>query len=86
MGIANIVALNVKMDAVNPIFALSSNASLSGLVVNTATIAPTFASGTTSYTATVPIATTSITLTPTVAQGNATVRVNGVLAGSGAPR
>ncbi len=63
---------------------LSTNANLANLVLTTATLAPAFASGTTSYTAGVPNATSSITVTPTVAQANATVTVNGVSVASGA--
>ncbi len=54
--------------------ALSSNADLSALVVNTASFSPTFAAGTTTgYTASVSNATSSVTVTPTRAQANATI-------------
>ncbi len=57
----------------------SSDATLSSMVINTATISPSFASGTTSYTASVSNATSSITVTPTRTESNATIeaRVNG---------
>jgi uncharacterized delta-60 repeat protein len=58
---------------------LSTNANLSNLTLSSGTLSPTFASGSTSYTASVSNATPSITATPTGAQANATiaVRVNG---------
>jgi len=60
---------------------LSTNANLSSLVLNSGTpaLSPAFASGTTAYTADVVNAATSLTVTPTRAQANATieVRVNG---------
>jgi formylglycine-generating enzyme required for sulfatase activity len=57
---------------------LSNNADLSALTLSSGTLSPTFASATTSYTASVSNATTSITVTPTRAQANATIeaRVN----------
>jgi uncharacterized delta-60 repeat protein len=57
----------------------SANANLSALSLSSGTLSPSFAGGTTSYTASVSNATTSITVTPTVAQANATIeaRVNG---------
>ena len=61
----------------------STNANLSALSISAGTLAPTFASGTTSYTANVPFGTTSLTATPTVAAGTATVTVNGVAVTSG---
>lgn len=64
--------------------ALSANANLSNLVLNTGPISPTFTSATTSYTATVPFATTSLTVTPTKVQSAAVIRVNGTLVASGA--
>ncbi len=63
----------------------STNANLSNLVVTTAALSPSFASGTTSYASTVPNATTSVTVTPTVAQANATVKVDSVSVTSGSP-
>jgi formylglycine-generating enzyme required for sulfatase activity/alpha-tubulin suppressor-like RCC1 family protein len=58
---------------------LSTNADLSALTLSTGTLSPTFASATTAYTASVANTVTSITVTPTSAQGNATIeaRVNG---------
>jgi hypothetical protein len=58
---------------------ISSDANLSGLVLSSGTLSPTFASGTTAYTATVSNATSTITITPTRNEPNATIqaRVNG---------
>lgn len=58
---------------------------LTSLTVGAGTLSPAFAPGTTSYTASVPYTTTSITLTPTVDGPNSTVRVNGTLVTSGSP-
>lgn len=64
--------------------AASSNADLASLVPGTGALSPAFAAGTTSYVSFVPNSTTSITLTPTVADAAATVTVNGVTVASGA--
>ena len=64
---------------------LSSNADLSNLTLSAGTLTPAFAPGTTSYTASVSNATTSITETPTAAQPNATITVNGSPVVSGTP-
>ncbi len=64
--------------------ALSSNADLSGLTPSSGSLSPGFASGTTSYTASVSNATSSITVTPTTADSASTVTVNGVSVTSGA--
>ncbi len=53
----------------------SNNADLSAMTLSSGTLAPVFAAGTTSYTANVPNATSSITVTPTRAQVNATIQV-----------
>ncbi|MEI6607006.1 MAG: cadherin-like beta sandwich domain-containing protein, partial [Verrucomicrobiota bacterium] len=58
--------------------------SLSSLAISTGTLSPTFAAATTSYTASVPNATTSITVTPTVTDATATLKVNGMTVVSGA--
>ncbi len=54
----------------------SSDATLSAMTISSGTLSPTFASGTTSYSANVTNGTTSITVTPTVNQANATIQVN----------
>jgi gliding motility-associated-like protein len=56
--------------------ALSSNADLSNLSMTGGALSPTFSSATVTYTATVPYATTSTTITPVKSQANATVKVN----------
>ena len=63
--------------------AASGNNQLGSLAISSGTLAPTFASGTQSYTASVSNATTSVTLTPTVSDPTATVTVNGVATTSG---
>jgi hypothetical protein len=65
--------------------ALSPDANLSALTVSTGTLAPSFAAATDSYTVSVPHATSSIELTPTVDDSHATVSVNGEPVTSGAP-
>jgi hypothetical protein len=52
-----------------------NNANLSSLTTTAGTIAPTFASATIAYTASVGNATTSVTVTPTKADANATIEV-----------
>ncbi len=54
---------------------ISTNANLSAMILSTGTLAPVFASGTIAYTANVPNATTSITVTPTRAEANATIQI-----------
>ena len=77
----NLQAVAVKLDATT----LSNNANLSNLVPGSGSLNETFASGTTSYTMTVPKTTSSITFTPTVAESHATVTVNGTSVTSGSP-
>jgi len=60
------------------------DATLSNLTINSGTLSPVFVAGTVSYTASVTNATASITVTPTVNNPNATVKVNGVTVSSGA--
>ncbi|WP_162260362.1 cadherin-like beta sandwich domain-containing protein, partial [Rhizobium sp. Root73] len=62
---------------------LASNADLSGLSLSSGTLSPSFAAGTTSYTAAVANSVASITLTPMVADPAATVTVNGATVVSG---
>ncbi len=64
---------------------LSNVATLSDLAISEGTLTPVFATGTTIYTATVPNAITSLTVTPTTTDSNATVKVNGVTVTSGNP-
>ena len=65
-------------------FAPSSVSTLSALALGSGILSPTFASATTSYTATVTNATTSITVTPTATDATATIKVNGTTVASGA--
>jgi len=55
----------------------SDNANLSGLALSSGTLSPTFAAGTTSYTASVDEGTSSIMITPNVEDSGATVKING---------
>ena len=61
----------------------SSDATLSALTISQGTLTPAFASTITAYRATVPNATASLTVTPTVNESNATVEVNGTAVTSG---
>jgi len=61
----------------------SANANLTNLALSIGTLSPTFASGTTAYTASVSNSVTSITATPTVSDATATVKVNSVAVASG---
>jgi hypothetical protein len=63
----------------------STNADLSALSLSAGSLAPAFAVNTTGYAVSVPYLTTSTTVTPTVADANATVSVNDVLVASGSP-
>jgi hypothetical protein len=55
---------------------LITNADLSGLALSSGTLSPAFNPGTSNYTATVSTATTTLIVTPTVADPDATVTVN----------
>lgn len=59
----------------------STDASLSSLVASVGTLSPIFATGTLSYTLTVPNGTTTTTLTATTTNAGATVYINGTLSG-----
>ena len=63
---------------------VSTDATLSGMVVSGVVLSPSFASGTNTYTASVGYATTAVTLTPTVNESSATVTVNGTTVPSAA--
>jgi alpha-tubulin suppressor-like RCC1 family protein/tRNA threonylcarbamoyladenosine modification (KEOPS) complex Pcc1 subunit len=62
---------------------ISDVSTLSALTLSSGTLSPDFSPNTTSYTASVANATTSITVTPTVTNSFATVRVNSMLVTSG---
>lgn len=53
----------------------SNDANLSGLSISSGSLSPTFATSTTSYTASVLNETNTVTVTPTQAQANATIQV-----------
>ncbi len=61
----------------------SADASLASLTAGSATLSPAFSPVNYTYAATVPYATTSITLTPTTNDPTATVTVNGIAVTSG---
>jgi len=63
--------------------AVSANASLSALKLSNGTLTPAFATATTGYTATVANTISTITVTPTTADPNATIRVNSTAVISG---
>ena len=70
----------------NPTWALtllSANANLSALSLNSGTLSPVFVATSTSYTASVASNINSITVTPTVEDASATVKVNGTTVTSG---
>jgi uncharacterized repeat protein (TIGR02543 family) len=86
-GSAYAALKNENFVGVRPIRAFgpppSNVATLSALTLSSGTLSPTFVSSTTSYTASVSNATTSITVTPTKTQANATITVNGTTVASG---
>ncbi|TJY42782.1 hypothetical protein E5161_08040 [Cohnella pontilimi] len=63
--------------------AASTNADLSNLTLSAGTLSPVFASGTTSYTASVANSVGTIAITPTVADSTASIKVNGNATASG---
>ncbi len=64
---------------------LSNDATLGNLTISQGTLTPVFASATANYTATVANGVTSMTVTPTVSEGHATVTVNGQTVISASP-
>jgi alpha-tubulin suppressor-like RCC1 family protein len=63
---------------------ISVDSTLSGLALSAGTLSPAFETGTQSYTASVPNAIADVTVTPTVSDATATVKVNGTPVASGA--
>jgi tRNA threonylcarbamoyladenosine modification (KEOPS) complex Pcc1 subunit len=63
--------------------ATSTDANLSGLTISSGALTPLFANSTINYTLSVANSVSSITVTPTVNQANATVKVNGTTVNSG---
>ena len=87
-GTASVVVTTpAGSNAANTLFTyitpLSTDANLSGLTLSSGALTPAFASGTIAYTQSVANAVSSITVTPTVNQANATVTVNGTAVASG---
>ena len=76
----------LSTDALSPATATvpSSDADLSGLTLSAGTLAPSFAAGSDSYAVSVPNATGSLDVTPSVDEAHATVTVNGETVASGA--
>ena len=64
--------------------AVSSDASLAGLVLSQGSLTPSFASATTSYAVTVANTVTALTVTPTAGSSTASIRINGSVVASGA--
>ncbi len=61
------------------------NSNLAGLTVSTGSLSPAFATATTGYSVSVPYNISQIAVTPTSADGNATITVNGTAVSSGSP-
>lgn len=61
----------------------NSNATLSNLVVTTATLSPAFDANTEDYASDVANATASVTVTPTASDAGSTIKVNGATVASG---
>ncbi len=85
-GLPRLVGGAVDIGAVeaSAVVPSSNNADLAGLVPSAGSLIPGFGSAVTGYTVSVPNATSSMTLTPTAAQADATIKVNGVTVNSGA--
>ena len=75
--------VTVKTYTVNVTRAPSSDADLSNLVLSTGTLTPVFSAENTAYTAGVSFSIENLTLTPTKADPNAAIKVNGVTVNSG---
>ena len=76
-------SVGTSYSTIGTFVAQSSNASLSNLTVSIGSLSPAFASGTTRYSVGVVGSVSSLTLTATTANSNATLKVNGVAATSG---
>ena len=72
-----------RVYSVRVLRAPSSNAELAGLALSSGALSPVFSGGVTQYTASVPHAATSVTVTPAAADATASVRVNGAPVSSG---
>lgn len=82
-GSTNGQGIGIDNFSITATAAVSSNADLSDLTLSTGILNPAFASATTSYTSSVGNGVTSITITPTVSESNASVTVNGTAVTSG---
>ncbi|MBB3059049.1 cadherin-like beta sandwich domain-containing protein [Mucilaginibacter gotjawali] len=83
-GTSGTPVFNVTTAANNPInFTTTADARLSGLVVSSGTLSPSFSINTTSYTDSVSYASGGITITPTANDPLATVTVNGTTVNTG---
>jgi gliding motility-associated-like protein len=69
--------------AVKSFVTLSNNANLASFALSSGTLSPVFAPDTIAYTANVTYNVTSLTITPTVAQANATIKINNTTIASG---
>ena len=78
-GLTQVTSATVTL----PAAPLSTVSTLSNLTLSSGTLNPIFAAGTTGYTAHVANGVGSITVTPTVTDSNATVKVNGTTVTSG---
>ncbi|WP_282938974.1 S-layer homology domain-containing protein [Paenibacillus sp. RC67] len=78
------VAVTREQSSTPPTGNKSSNADLSGLTLSSGTISPVFASGTTSYSADVANDVSNMTVTATLSDSKATMKVNGAAVASGA--
>lgn len=74
----------VDADTVFVTVSASADADLSGLALSEGSLAPAFAAGTTSYSASVANTVASLTVTPTAGAGS-TLKVNGAASPSGSP-
>jgi len=72
---------SARLYAITVTRAPSANAKLASLALSSGTLSPAFATGTTSYTATIGAA--SVTVTPTTSDATARVKVNGTAVTSG---
>ena len=81
--LSTLAAAAMALLAMTAISTAQTVATLSNLVPSAGTLAPAFASGTETYTATVPYATVAMTVTPTATDPNATITVDGNIVTSG---
>lgn len=72
------------VDSVKVTVGASATANLSALTLSAGNLAPAFAAGTLSYTASVPNGTATLTVTATAANPTSTLKVNGTTVASGA--